>query len=182
MTPKVLVVYASRHGATRGIAERVASALSKAGVDADLRPAAEARDVAAYGAFVVGSAVYAFHWLGEATAFVRQNRESLSTRPVWLFSSGPLGTEDTAPASTEPRPEPADLKWLREEIQPRDHRVFFGAYDSSSKPIGLVERVTRAMPAARDLLKDGDFRDWDEIDAWAQGIARELTATAVPSR
>ena len=69
---------------------------------------------------------------------------------------------------------------LRYRVGARDHRIFFGAYDPSQKPIGLMERVTRAMPATRDLLPAGDFRDWDEIDAWAGLIADELTA--VPAR
>ena len=30
------------------------------------------------------------------------------------------------------------------------------------------------MPAARDAMPEGDFRDWDAIDAWAAGIAAEL--------
>ncbi len=30
------------------------------------------------------------------------------------------------------------------------------------------------MPAARDALPDGDFRDWPEIEAWATGVAHEL--------
>jgi menaquinone-dependent protoporphyrinogen oxidase len=30
------------------------------------------------------------------------------------------------------------------------------------------------MPAARDALPEGDFRDWPEIEAWAAGIARDL--------
>lgn len=32
------------------------------------------------------------------------------------------------------------------------------------------------MPAIRDILPDGDFRDWDAIDAWADAIAGELGA------
>ena len=32
-----------------------------------------------------------------------------------------------------------------------------------------MERVTRLMPAARDALPTGDFRDWAEIDAWSGG-------------
>lgn len=38
----------------------------------------------------------------------------------------------------------------------------------------ITERFVSLMPAARDALPDGDFRDWDAIDAWAAGIAKEL--------
>jgi hypothetical protein len=31
------------------------------------------------------------------------------------------------------------------------------------------------MPAIREAMPYGDFRDWPEIEAWAVGIARELS-------
>ena len=52
----VLVAYASRHGATQGIAERIAQTLEKSGVTAEARPAATIKGVAGYDAFVIGSA------------------------------------------------------------------------------------------------------------------------------
>jgi len=89
----VLVAYASRHGSTRGIAERIAERLRVDGLDVDVRPVAGVDDVSAYDAFVVGAAVYMFHWLKDATSFVQRNREFLAARPTWLFSSGPIGTD-----------------------------------------------------------------------------------------
>ena len=172
----VLVAYASRHGATRGIAERIAETLRGAGLDADTRPAAEVKSAAGYDAFVIGSAAYMFHWLKEATGFVRRNREVLAGKPVWLFSSGPLGSE---PLDAECRDQkvaavPKEIAELRQLVNARDHQVFFGAYERDRKPIGLGERFVSLMPAARDALPDGDFRDWPEIEAWAAGIARDL--------
>src|SRR6187549_941398 len=63
---KVLVTYATRHGATRGIAERIAAALERHDLDVTLEPAAKVADAAAFDAAVIGSAAYAFHWLGDA--------------------------------------------------------------------------------------------------------------------
>jgi menaquinone-dependent protoporphyrinogen oxidase len=57
----VLVVYASKHGATRGIAGRIAASLRTAGCQADVRPVKDAGDLAAYDAFVIGSAAYEAH-------------------------------------------------------------------------------------------------------------------------
>lgn len=34
------------------------------------------------------------------------------------------------------------------------------------------------MPAAKNALPAGDFRDWDAIDAWVGEIADELDAQA----
>ena len=97
-----LVVYASKHGATQGIAERIAAKLSEAGQGAKARPVAAVGDLTCYDAFVVGSAVYAAHWQKEASAFVQRNRAVLASKPVWLFSSGPLGTEATDAQGRDP--------------------------------------------------------------------------------
>jgi menaquinone-dependent protoporphyrinogen oxidase len=184
MNAKVLVVYASRHGATEGIAERIAATLARSGVDATARSVEEAGDARGYDGFVIGSAIYAFRWLREASAFVRRNRAFLATRPVWLFSSGPLGTEEIDAQGRDVRAAagPRELAEFQASIGPRDHRVFFGAYDPGSKPIGLIERITRLMPAARDALPTGDFRDWEEIDAWSRSIADELNLVPAGGR
>ena len=55
---KVLVVYATRHGATQGIAERIAATLETEGLDVTLRPVAGVDSVEGYDAYVIGSAAY----------------------------------------------------------------------------------------------------------------------------
>ena len=172
----VLVAYASRHGATQGIAERIARTLQAAGVAAEARPAASVKGLAGYDAFVIGSAAYMFHWEKDAVELVRRNRAALAGKPVWLFSSGPLGTEalDAKGRDQKVAAVPKEVPELLGAVGARDHRVFFGAYEKDRKPIGLAERFVSVMPAAREALPEGDFRDWPEIEAWAAGIARDL--------
>lgn len=173
----VLVAYASRHGATQGIAERIAETLLVAGLDAEVRPAASVKNAAEYDAFVIGSAAYMYHWLNDASAFVNRNRAILAARPVWLFSSGPLGTEATDEKGRDQKvvAVPKEIPQLAEALNARDHHVFFGALERDRKPIGLAERFASLMPATvQEAMPFGDFRDWPEIEAWANGIAREL--------
>ena len=182
---RILVTYATRHGATRGIAERIAATLDQSGIDVTLRPVDQAGDPAEYDAFVIGSAAYAFHWLKEATTFVRRHRSLLASRPVWLFGSGPLGTATVDAKGNDIRAaaEPKEFAELRDAIHPRDQRIFFGAYDPDAEPIGFMERagarILRMMPAARAALPAGDFRDWPDVETWADSIARELTPMPV---
>jgi menaquinone-dependent protoporphyrinogen oxidase len=173
----VLVAYASRHGATQGIAERIAETLRASGAEGDVLPVKTVSDLRSYDAFVIGSAVYMFHWMKEATTFLRRNRELLVTRPVWLFSSGPLGIEEIDSQGRDVREVAAakETGELVETVKAREHRMFFGAFQQG-KPVGLAERMVMLMPAARDAFPEGDFRDWDEIDRWAEGIARALRA------
>ena len=174
MTSRILVAYASKHGATREIAERIAATLTVAGQDATALPVEDAADLSTFDAIVIGGAAYYGSWLKEAAAFVRRNQSILATRPVWLFSSGPLGTTTADDAGEDPLAgaEPKEFAEFRETIKPRDLHVFFGALDPGK--LNFAERVVRALPAGRGLLPEGDFRDWSEIEAWADSIATAL--------
>lgn len=174
----VLVAYASRHGSTQGIAERIAARLRASGIDAEAVSVRDVRNPAAYDAYVVGGAAYMFHWLKDATSFVRANRPLLSSKPTWLFSSGPIGPDQPDAKGREPRETcvPREFPELIDAVKPRDTRIFFGAWLTGTKPKGLMERLTFIMPAARNAFPFGDFREWPAIDAWADSIARELAA------
>ena len=174
---KIMVSYASRHGATAGIAQRIADVLAGQGHAVDCTPVAAAGDPAGYDAVVIGGAAYLAHWLKEAAGFVRRHHTALAERPVWLFSSGPLGTAavDAEGADVLASTRPKEFPELVELIHPRDAAVFFGAYDPDARPATLLERLTQPMVASRGILPAGDFRDWAAIEAWARGIADELS-------
>jgi menaquinone-dependent protoporphyrinogen oxidase len=176
---RVLVVYASKYGSTKGIAERVANTLSESGQQAAAVPVSKAGALDAYDAIVVGSAAYMGSWLKEAAGFVRRNAALLRSRPVWLFSSGPIGTATVDAQGRDVRETtvPKEIAEFRSSIQPRDHHVFFGAFDHTK--LNLTHRLVYALPAAKSMFTDGDFRDWDEIDAWAKGIAAALVPVEV---
>lgn len=176
----VLVAYASRHGATQGIAERIAQTLERDGLEVSLRSVENAEPVEGFDAFVIGSAAYMGGWLGGATAFVRHHEDVLAKHPVWTFSSGPVGCE---PVDAKGRDQleaavPKEFAEFARTIRPRAQQVFFGAYDPDAAPAGLAEslmaRFMRVAPAVREALPAGDFRDWPAIEAWANGIATEL--------
>ncbi len=178
---KAIVIYASKYGSTKGIAEYIADKFRQVGMQAEARHVGDIRNPGEYDAFVIGSAIYMMHWLKEATEFVTRNHALLINRPVWLFSSGPLGTRTTDDQGQDLRSvaEPNEIAKFRDLIKPRDHRVFFGVLDSSK--LGFGHRMLRILPAALELLPEGDFRDWKDIETWAMSIARALeTPQATP--
>ncbi|MFK5636108.1 MULTISPECIES: flavodoxin domain-containing protein [unclassified Ornithinimicrobium] len=176
----VLIAYATRHGATAGIADHIASTLIGHGLSAEARPVEDVESLDNYDAVVLGGAAYMFHWLKPAVRFAKQHRAELSARPVWLFSSGPLGTDrvDAEGNDVLAATRPKEFDDLTAMMNPRGEQVFFGAYDPEAPPIGIGERMTRHMSAARDALPAGDFRDWDAITAWADQIAADLVRAA----
>ncbi|MGD9958896.1 flavodoxin domain-containing protein [Nocardioides sp.] len=171
---RILVTHASKHGATAGIAQRIGDNLRSAGHRVDVCAVGDVDDVASYDAFVVGSALYLGRWMRSASSFVRGAQEVLATRPVWLFSSGPLGDEvvDEHGADLRTVTRPRELLDLQEAVRPRDHRVFFGALDPSR--LTFAERSMRRLPAGRALMPEGDFRDWSDVDEWTAEIGQAL--------
>ena len=166
----ILIAYASRLGSTKAIAERISARLQTQGLAATERSVGSVHDLTSYDAFVIGSAVYAGHWLKGAREFIHLHQATLAGRPVWLFSSGPVGQ---VASKVEPV-DPADIHELVAAIHARDHRVFPGALDRlavDDSDLGFAERFV-----AKRFVPEGDFRDWPAIDAWADEIAFGLEA------
>ena len=112
---RVLVTAATKYGATTEIAAAIAEVLGDHGLEATVFPPDQVEGVDGYDAVVVGSAVYAGHWLKPARELVDRLDSELAKRPVWLFSSGPVGdppsprkTQSTWPTSSPP-PTPASI-------------------------------------------------------------------------
>jgi menaquinone-dependent protoporphyrinogen oxidase len=188
---RIHVVYASRHGGTAGIAGRIAEVLRAEGVEVVLSDAADRPPASGFDATLVGAGVYLGSWVKEGVEFLERNQSTLATMPVWLFSSGPLpGSTKEADAADPvtlalgPEEGPGSgghrkINELSAVIQPRGHRVFQGAYDPKDPPKSITERLVRMMPASKDILPVGDFREWDVIEAWAREVAEEVKG-AVP--
>jgi menaquinone-dependent protoporphyrinogen oxidase len=170
----VLVVYGSRYGATHGIAERLAETLRSCGQQVDVQEGSPLVDARPYDAFVIGSAAYQGSWLKGPVEFVMRHIDLLAERPVWLFSSGPLGTSTTDSQGRDllELTRPRQFAELEEALLPRGMRVFYGALDPER--LHFIDSMVRRLPSGRRLLPAGDFRDWQAIDAWARKIAVEL--------
>lgn len=159
---RVLVSAASKHGATAGIADHIGETLRHRGTDVTVAEPDDARPDGGYDGIVLGSGVYAGHWLKDARNLAARIAATSARPPVWVFSSGPLGDPP------KPDEEPVDVAGIVELLAPVEHRIFAGKIDKDD--LGFGERAI--MIAVR--APDGDFRDWDEITAWADGIADML--------
>ncbi|WP_100497596.1 flavodoxin domain-containing protein [Geodermatophilus chilensis] len=170
--PRVLVVFASRHGATREIAAELARHLPctgagrRCGLSTVLAPVQQQPDPAGFDALVVGSAVYDGRWLPSARRYVAAATEGWGSRPTWLFSSG-LGSELGA------APTPTDLDDAvgtrrGADLVVRGHRAFAGRLERR------LLSATECASLGRHHLAEGDFRDWREVRRWSAAIAAEV--------
>lgn len=165
---RVLIAYASVHGSTRSIAERIATRLRERGVRADTLPVGAVKDLGPYDMFVVGSAVHDMAWLPEARAFVHGEAERLARRGVWLFSVGMPAALRGPWRALAAREGDHVAGGLREELRPRGHRLFSGVI----RP-GHLSASGRLKFRAMGL-RYGDYRDWDAVDGWARDICHEV--------
>jgi len=159
---KLLIAVSSKHGSTREIAESIAATVREAGIEVEVVDAERAESVSRYDAVIVGSAVHWGRWMGPARELVTRSADALRGRPVWLFSSGPLGRNIVDPADA------AEGNRLLELVGAREHRVFPGKADKQE--LGFVERRIVSMVKS----PWGDHRDWPAIREWAASIAGEL--------
>ena len=171
MEEQVLVAYATKYGATAEIAEKIGEVLRDAGLPAEVLPADRAGDLSAYGAVVLGSAVYIGRWRKEAVSFMKANVQVLSQKAVWLFSSGPTGDGDSVEL-TQGWQFPGALQEFADRIQPRGVALFHGSVDIDK--LSFIEKW---------MIKNvksptGDYRDWEAIAAWASAVAAELQGAA----
>ena len=162
MTGKVLVTYGTTNGSTAEIAEAVAGVLTKDGIPAETAPARSVKDVTAYDAVLVGGGLYGGRWHRDARRFVRRNRRALAGRPVWFFSSGPL---DASASQKNIPPVPA-VRRAMDHVDARGHVTFGGRLEEGAKG-RIAKMIVRNG-------KGGDFRDFTEIEAWAEQVAGEL--------
>lgn len=167
MVNHVLIAYATKYGATAEIAEKIGQVLKQATLHADVLPVERVSVLTPYTAVVLGSAVYAGQWRKEAVKFLEANEHALSTRPVWLFSSGPTGRDDPS-TLMHGWCFPDALQAVANRIQPRDIAFFHGVIDMEqlSFPEKLIVKGIKAPI--------GDFRDWAMISNWAKMIANAL--------
>ena len=158
----VLIAVASRHGSTREIAEAIAEVLHDSKFEVDVQDPDDVDDLEPYGAVLIGSSVYVGRWAASARAMVDTHAHALTAKPVWLFSSGPVGNPPL------PAGDPEEIPALVARLGARGHRTFAGRLDRGG--LALAERAVVSLIQA----EQGDFRAWAAVQDWAASIAKEL--------
>jgi menaquinone-dependent protoporphyrinogen oxidase len=163
---QVLIAFASRNGSTAEIAVHIGEVLRERGFAVRVQPAGDVRSLDGVAAVILGSALYANRWRGEACRFARRHEAELRDRPVWLFSSGPL--DDSA--SHRHIPPVPDAARIAARIGARGHVTFGGRLTVDAR--GFIARAMARNGRA------GDFRDFAHIAGWATLMAADLGASA----
>lgn len=166
MNSKILVTYASRNGATAGVAEAIAKTLSDKGALVDVLPMEAVKDISPYQAVIAGSAIQGGQWLPEAMQFMQNNQAALSRKPFAAF----LVCMTLAMPKPEYRQHVATwLQPVRDLVHPVSEGLFAGALDIKKIP-SFGDRLKFRMSVMLGVWTEGDHRDWKAIQAWSESI------------
>lgn len=178
MTSPVLVAYASRAGSTAGVAEAVGRSLTAHGLPVEVRHVSEVQDVTPYWAVVVGSAIRIDRWLPEAMDFIQRHRADLAQRPTAAFLvCMALGLAST-PQQRAQAEKSADayMQPVRALINPAREGMFGGALKVSA----IKEahwRLAFSVIVGLRVWREADYRNWEAIQGWADGLPAALGLT-----
>ncbi len=170
MSKKVLVAYASRAGATAGVAEAIGKRLVEDGAHVDVHRVQDVDDLSPYGAAVIGSPIQAARWLPEALDFVWAHQAELTRIPCATF------TVCMTLAMRKPEYQDAVRTWIqpvRELVKPVSEGLFAGVLDLAKVP-SLADRLKFRISIAMGVWSEGDHRDWEAIRGWAGGLTALL--------
>jgi len=168
----VLLAYATSKGSTCEIAERIASRLRDRSINVKCAAVSDidAASLPSYSAIIIGSAIHMAGWLSPARHFIDSNAAALKLKPTWAFSVG------MPPQEEERRKEEQMVEAKLRKIMPeiRGHKLFQGRFNKQDLP--WIGRIIFTYCVPKEKTRWGDGRDWDEINAWADDVGKEIEA------
>lgn len=164
MKNRILIAYASHAGSTLEVATAIGETLAERGFHVDVKPVREEPSLAGYDAVLVGSAVHRGHWLPEAVAFVKANKQALSSVPVGLFC---VHIQNLEADEASRRARMAYLNEVRPLVRPAVEGYFAGKFDRRGAELLMPGFVARFIPTF-------ERRNWGEIRAWAGSLQAAL--------
>ena len=162
MQPRILIAYASKHGSTHDVADQVADVLRGHGLEVDVLAASAVGDLDAYGAVVIGGALYMGRWHRDARRLLHGRRSALASLPVWVYAMGPMDVDEDSIASA------------RKQL---DH-----ALDSTPEVHPVAVAIFGGVVHSDDLhfpfnhMPEADALDRAAVRAWANDIAFTVKA------
>jgi menaquinone-dependent protoporphyrinogen oxidase len=166
---KILVVYDTKYGATRTIADKIQEVLCAQGAQVDMSLAKRIQDISTYDAVIIGSAIISEKWCPDALKFLKAQQAVLATKPVAIFIVCGLLKDDSAENRQMAQKYYIDsvLKQFPQVVPVGSPGLFAGIMDYSVlKPVD--EFLVRVLFGT--MLPEGDYRNFDKVTQWTNDI------------
>lgn len=185
---RVLVLYASTHGHTAKVADRIADVLRAAGVPARSRElGAVPIDVKEFDAYIIAGSVHGHHHQRELVEWISAHRTTLCTHPSAFVSVSLTAAEDTDEARALCREMIDDLLdetgWTPTETLAVAGALQFEEYHLATRILMrlIAGRAERQTGRDIDFHHDTDYTDWEQVERFAQAFAASLRPSEVAS-
>ncbi len=177
---RALVIYGTRWGGTIAVAEKISETLKAEGYGTEVFDAKKSpKNIKPYDLVVIGSGVRADKWTKEAMSFLEINSEVLKTKKTALFVSCQMA--DRVEKEVREKAKALYLENIADQFDLRPVSLgFFGGFLDFRKSHGLLVdvmiRVNRKslQKNGLDTRKVHDTRDWEEIQAWAYELVKQV--------
>jgi menaquinone-dependent protoporphyrinogen oxidase len=168
MTHKILIAYASKSGTTEEVAREIGKVFAEREREVEVVPARNVNDISPYDGIILGTAVRIGQPLNDAVGFVKKFRETLGEKKVALFSVGIQMREDTPENRETAKGFLAPI--IRIIGEPVGLGLFAGRMDRNR--LGFFLRLFAKIEKT-GVFNEGDWRNWEEIRRWAEGLIQQ---------
>jgi len=178
---RVLVAYGTRWGSTEAVAKELTSLLRKRGQPTDMMDLGKnvTVDLEAYDLVVIGSGIAYGSWSKGAERFLERNAKTLSEKRLAMFACcGDLLFDPS-------KADEYESKYLREvarkyDLEPFSLGLFGGVIDFDRYSFLVKGILSMRNAGKKDMQEKGidtdkpyDFRDWEKIRAWGDGLLED---------
>lgn len=174
----ILILYATREGQTRRIAEHIAATIRARGLTADVIDCLELPagfSVSSYSRAILAASVHMHRHESEMIQFVKHHRADLETLPAVFLSVSlsEAGAEDPK-ASPERRAQAAadaqrmiqeflaETGWHPQHVQPVAGALLYSKYGFVVRFV--MQGIARRAGAPTDTSHDYECTDWEALD------------------
>ena len=192
---KILVAYATMAGSTVDVAQAVGEEIARSGVQVDVLPLGEVKDLAAYDGVVVGGPMI-MGWHRAALGFLKKHRQAWQRIPLAVFVMA-MSLTQTGETRVDGVPVYVDEK-LPKPPETEGRLKFRERYARLANYLRPILKATRpAQPVSIGLFGGrleygrlkwwavlfamlivqapaGDRRNWTAIRSWAEGLPAGL--------
>lgn len=164
MSANLLITYGSWADGTKGTAIEMTEKLRQVpGLTVDVQPAKVVKNLKPYQAVIIGTGARMGGLHPSVINFIVRHEKSLKEIPSAFFISCLTMKEDTTDNRETVTAYMDVLKQRVRSYKPVSVGLFGGVIDYNKLPFYM-----RFFFQKSDDLKEGDYRDWDKINQWAE--------------
>ena len=188
----IAVLYATREGHTRHVAERIAEDLRARGFDVEFKNlqdyVAGAIHLSGFSAVVLAASVHAGKHEREMVKFVKKHRTDLEQLPSAFLSVtlSEAGAEMSGMTQEQRARFSADVQkvnnkffedtaWRPERVKPVAGALLYSKYNPLVRFV--MKRIANEAGVATDTSRDYEYTDWVGLDRFADELADELSSS-----